>query len=95
MESSGDGTKSAQILAGEIMAKLNVVLWEDYLWKNFFPITLTHPVFELRSGIFSALERAKAFFPDARFYALCRKEIQPLVEEVGIGRTLRRGQKTS
>jgi len=70
------------------MTKLNVVLWEDYLWKNFFPITLTHPVFELRSGIFSALERAKAFFPDAKFYALCREEIQPLVEEIGIGTDL-------
>ncbi len=70
------------------MASLNVVLWEDHLWKNFFPISLTHPVFELRSGIFSALERAKAFFPKAKFFAVCREEIAPLVEEMGIPASL-------
>ncbi|RKZ34181.1 hypothetical protein DRQ33_02705 [bacterium] len=66
------------------MARTNVILWEDDLWKNFYPISLTHPLFELRAGAFSSLERAKALFPRAQISAVCRKQLQPIVEEMGI-----------
>ncbi|UCB60526.1 MAG: hypothetical protein JSW72_00185, partial [Candidatus Bathyarchaeota archaeon] len=41
-----------------------VSLFEDDTFENFFPLTYSKPVFKLKSGIFSFLERIKKVFPD-------------------------------
>lgn len=64
--------------------KVNLVLWEDVLWNNFYPLSLTKPVFELRAGVFTFRERAEQFFPDAILSAICREEMQELMVENGI-----------
>ncbi len=39
------------------MKSINTVIFEDYKYKNFFPLTLTRPVFMLKNGFFSVYER--------------------------------------
>ncbi len=41
---------------------MNYIIFDDNKWINFFPITLTRPVFDLRSGILKLRQRIKSFF---------------------------------
>ena len=63
------------------MEKLNLVIWEDTSHKDFYPLSLMHPLFELRSGAFSFIERARAFFPESKLFVLCREELTPLMKQ--------------
>ncbi len=62
----------------------NLVIWEDVLWNNFYPLSLTKPVFELRAGFFTFRERAQRFFPNTVLAAICRDEMKPIAAEMGI-----------
>ncbi len=64
--------------------RINLIIWEDILWNNFYPLTLTHPVFDLRVGYYTFRERAKKYFPDAIEAAICRDEMREVVQEQGV-----------
>ncbi|OGH96357.1 MAG: hypothetical protein A2X42_02830 [Candidatus Margulisbacteria bacterium GWF2_38_17] len=50
----------------------NIVIFEDLSYKNFYPLTLTRPVFELRCGIKSLVEKIVHLFPQAHFSLFSR-----------------------
>ncbi len=59
-----------------------VAIFEDETFENFLPLTYTRPVFKLKSGIFSLLERAKKVFPDYPLLLLTRNYlISPLKQQ--------------
>ena len=64
--------------------RVNLIMWEDILWNNFYPLTLTRPVFDLRVGFYTFRERAKRYFPDSVDAAICRDEMFDLMQEQGI-----------
>ena len=49
-----------------------VLLFEDENFENFFPLTYTRPVFELRSGMLTVLERVERLFHDFRLLLFTR-----------------------
>ncbi len=58
-----------------------VALFEDDDYANFLPLTYTRPVFMLRSGMFTAIERLEVAFPDARLFLFCRNYLKPTVKQ--------------
>ncbi|MCD6594093.1 hypothetical protein J7L68_00230 [bacterium] len=66
------------------MANLNLVIWADNSSDNFYPLASTHPVFELRAGAFSFIERAKAFFPQSNLFAICHEKFEQSMDKRGI-----------
>jgi len=66
------------------MKNINIVLWEDFTADMFYPLTLTRPVFHLRTGVFSFLERAKFFFQPKSVAGVCRSNISPVINYEGI-----------
>jgi len=59
--------------------RANIILWENVLWKNFYPFSLTRPVFDLRVGAFTFRERALQFFPKSNISCICRDEMKGLM----------------
>lgn len=60
---------------------MQICLFEDSTVRNFYPLTLTRPVFVLRCGIFPLYERINRWFsPDALSFSV-RNDIAPLVAE--------------
>jgi len=58
-----------------------VALFEDEAFENFLPLTYTRPVFKLKSGILSFLERAQKVFPKYRFLLLSRNHLIPTLKQ--------------
>lgn len=57
-----------------------VALFEDENYRNFLPLTYTRPVFMLRSGMFSLLERAEKMYPEARVFLFTRDYLTPTLK---------------
>ncbi len=70
------------------MATINLILWEDFTAKNFYPVAVNHPVFLLRAGAFTFSERAEKFYPDCKLFAICRKELHDKTHAAGISTNL-------
>ena len=66
------------------MTDINIVLWEDFSADEFYPLTLTRPVFHLRAGAFSFHERAQFFFQPKSVFGVCRSNISPVIADEGI-----------
>ena len=47
---------------------MKILLFEDNCYNNFGPLTKLRPVHELRTGIYSILEKYKKLFPEDEFY---------------------------
>ena len=60
------------------------VLWEDFLWEKYYPLTLTHAVFELRIGCLNLIERAKHYFPENTIFAVARSELREKLSSEGL-----------
>jgi len=56
-------------------------LFEDENHRNFLPLTHTRPVFELRSGMFTFLERAQKTYPDAGILLFTREYLVPTLSK--------------
>jgi len=61
----------------ECCNRLIVALFEDNCFENFLPLTYTKPVFELRSGMFTFLQRAERTFKDSRLLLFARDFFSP------------------
>lgn len=57
-----------------------VGLFEDENYRNFLPLTYTRPVFMLRSGMFTTLERVEKTFPEARVFLFTRDYLAPTLK---------------
>lgn len=58
-----------------------ICIFEDDRITNFFPLTLTRAVFELRCGAWTIMERTQRAFPKAALYLQCRQELAAVVAE--------------
>jgi len=58
-----------------------ILIYEDDFYKNLFPLTYLHPVFELRVGLFSPLERILKFYPSSALTLLVREELEEVMRE--------------
>jgi len=59
----------------------SVSVFEDNLYQNFLPLTYSRPVFELRCGIYSFLERIVLQYPDTEINLFCREYLKNLLSE--------------
>jgi len=58
-----------------------VALFEDETYANFLPLTYTRPLFELKSGIFSFLERTKRVFAGHSLVLFTRKYLASTLKQ--------------
>jgi len=59
----------------------NIVVYEDNLAQQFFPLVYLRSVFELKAGIFTNLERINYFFPKAKYTLLTRDYLKPAIAQ--------------
>jgi len=57
-----------------------VALFEDEHFENFLPLTYTRAVFELRSGMFTPLQRAEKLFPKSKLLLFARSYLLPILK---------------
>jgi UDP-N-acetylglucosamine diphosphorylase/glucosamine-1-phosphate N-acetyltransferase len=57
---------------------MNLVLFEDGAYRTLAPLTHTRPVFLLRVGAFTMVERIRLQFPKWRLFCLCRPYLAPV-----------------
>jgi len=63
---------------------LSICLFEDDQEVNFRPLTLTKPIFSLRTGCFTQIDRVKMLFPQAKVGVDCRENLKALVKSQNI-----------
>jgi len=59
----------------------SVSIFEDNSYQNFLPLAYSRPVFELRCGIYSFLERITLQYPDTEINLFCREYLKNLLSE--------------
>jgi len=57
----------------------NVCIFEDKKFSNFFPLSLSQPVFDLRIGFDFLRHRLQQEFAGVAFEAICREYLEPVV----------------
>lgn len=59
---------------------MNICIYEDFKYNKFFPLVLTRPVFDLKSGFFSSRERICSYYnDDTRISLLVRSNLAILL----------------
>lgn len=58
---------------------MNIYLYEDSKYKNFYPISYLRPVFHMRSGILSLFEKCQNLFPDTYIGFVVRDQLSQLI----------------
>ncbi len=58
-----------------------LVLWEDKQWVNLYPLTLSHPTFELRVGILRVMEKWRLYLEAEEAIAHTRDYLWPVLRE--------------
>ncbi len=58
-----------------------VCIFEDSSYQNFLPLAYNKPVYELRCGIYSCMDRIILQYPDAEINLFCREYLKSIVEE--------------
>ncbi len=59
----------------------NIIVYEDNISEGFAPLLHTRPVFELKVGMFSFLERIHLFFPKTKYCLWVRDYLRPAVSQ--------------
>ena len=59
----------------------NICIFEDSEYQNFLPLVYSRPVYDLRCGIFSLLERIVLQYPDTKIRLYCREYLKKLTNE--------------
>ena len=52
---------------------MNLIIFEDNRAENFYPISVSHPVFDLLMGCANVVDRSKAYFAPDRIILSCRQ----------------------
>ena len=58
---------------------MNLYLYEDSKYKNFYPISYLRPVFHMRAGILSLFEKCKILFPDTYIGFVVRDQLSQFI----------------
>ena len=65
---------------------MQVIIFEDNLYDNLYPITLIRPVYDIKTGAFSLKEKLKILLPKKYKLSLnCRKSLEDLVKNENPG----------
>jgi len=59
----------------------SICIFEDGTYQNFLPLVYNRPVYELRCGIYSFLERIILYYPDTEVNLFCREYLSNLISE--------------
>ncbi|ODS31052.1 MAG: glucose-1-phosphate thymidylyltransferase [Candidatus Scalindua rubra] len=59
----------------------SICIFEDSAYQNFLPLVYNRPVYELRCGIYTLLERIILQYPDTETNLFCRKYLEKLTNE--------------
>ena len=60
---------------------MQICIFEDTRSNNFTPLTLTRPVYDLRCGNYTLLERTQLFFPSQRLLLHCKPHLADCILE--------------
>lgn len=60
---------------------MHICIFEDQLAENFFPLSLSHPVYDLLCGIKTLREKILCYFPDTNYSLFCRKQLEETVKQ--------------
>ena len=59
---------------------MNLIIYEDYLTDQIKPFSINHAIFEIKTGLYSNLERFVNSFPNYKIYLVVRDEIEDVVK---------------
>ncbi|MGR3304016.1 MAG: putative sugar nucleotidyl transferase [Candidatus Scalindua sp.] len=59
----------------------SICIFEDGTYRNFLPLVYNRPVYELRCGIYSFLDRILLQYPDTEINLFCREYLNNLISE--------------
>ena len=59
---------------------MHICIFEDKQTDNFYPLTLSHPVYDLLCGMKTLKEKILRYFPDAGYTLFCREYIAETVK---------------
>ncbi|MBS1259395.1 MAG: Bifunctional protein GlmU [Candidatus Scalindua arabica] len=59
----------------------SICIFEDVTYRNFLPLAYNRPVYELRCGIYSFLDRIILQYPDTETNLFCREYLKALISE--------------
>jgi UDP-N-acetylglucosamine diphosphorylase/glucosamine-1-phosphate N-acetyltransferase len=59
----------------------SICVFEDDSYRNFLPLAYNRPVYELRCGFYSFLERIALQYPDTEINLFCREYLKDLLAE--------------
>ena len=59
----------------------SICIFEDGTYQNFLPLAYNRPVYELRCGIYSFLDRIVLQYPDTEINLYCREYLNNLISE--------------
>ncbi|MBN2417059.1 hypothetical protein JXO52_14565 [bacterium] len=65
----------------EVGLLLQLCIFEDDAFHQFFPLTLTRPVYELRYGMMRVADRLAALYPGSTVSFFCREELAADLQE--------------
>ena len=60
---------------------MNIYIFENNRALNLEPITLTRPVFDIRCGALTCIERLNFLLPDDNIHLLVRPELEEVTKE--------------
>ena len=59
---------------------MKLIIFEDHLTKNLEPFSLNHAAFEIKTGLFSNIDRFIDSFPKHEVYLIVRDEIKDIIK---------------
>jgi len=60
---------------------MNIIIFEDYFYKDLFPFTYNHASFEIKTGMYTNIERFIKSFSSYNLIIVVRDEIEDLIKE--------------
>jgi len=62
---------------------MNICIFEDDKYNNFYPLSLSRPVYQLHCGIYTLAEKIKLSYPKAQYFYHCRQYLQSSLKKQG------------
>lgn len=60
---------------------MNLIVFEDFEADRFYPLSVSHPVYDLLSGCFSVVDRFKQYFKPDNLLLLCRDYLADISQQ--------------
>ena len=60
---------------------MNICIYEDDQYNNFYPLSLSRPAYDLKCGIFTLREKIIRYFPNTNVHYICRQHLTVSVQK--------------